>query len=191
MRTKKYFLGIDPSLTGTGVVLLSESGGVIGWELIQTLPKDFTAPVDRKLFISASIKAFLDSNKSSARGSVLAAIESPSFYGKGNNVTLAELYGFLQADLFSDLSGCLGVSPASVKQFLTGGGGATKKDMMFVVSTRLGKEHPITKNDNLSDAYALARVARYVYSLPDAKDRTELISVTKRKDMKPKCSVLF
>lgn len=57
------------------------------------------------------------------------------------------------------------VPPTSVKKFATGSGAAKKNEMLLAVYKRWGVEY---KNDNLADAFVLAKIAQAL-SDPDAR----------------------
>lgn len=64
-------------------------------------------------------------------------------------------------DDYGDLRYPTIVQPGSLKKFVTGNGGAKKNNMLLAVFKKWGFE---TSDDNLADAYSLARVAMAVHT---------------------------
>lgn len=155
------FIGIDPSLTGTGIVCLNEEGEVVGEELIKTTNKlDIE---DRLELINDTIKKLLDTeyqirNCDGYDHEVVVYIEGLSFGAKGDAITqLAGLHYFLRIQLRKrfDLKYEI-IPPTTLKKFITGKGNAKKELMLLNVYKHWGIEF---EDHNLADAYSLARMA--------------------------------
>lgn len=157
------FIGIDPSLTGTGVVCLNEEGIVEDEQLIKTTPKQKIE--DRLELINNTIIKLLN-NKYQIRytngyiykNKVNIYMEGLSFGAKGNAITqLAGLHYLLRINLLKRIDLKLEIiPPTTLKKFITGKGNSRKELMLLEVYKRWGVEY---KNNNLCDAYSLARMA--------------------------------
>jgi len=152
----KTILGIDPSLTSTGIVTLQ--GGVV--DLTQTtkdMPKLET--IERVRLIREQV------NKVIQHPSIaldLIVIEGFSFGSKGRSLFEIAYLGYrIREDLehFKNNEGIpwIEVSPDSVKKFTSNMGTSTKSVMIKEVYKRWGFD---TNSDDLADAYALAQIGR-------------------------------
>ncbi len=147
-------LGVDLSLTHTGVVAL-EDGKLISKKSILTKPAGkrpideinrLQSIVDQICFI---IDEFLPE---------VVAIEGLAFMAKGTSlVQLAGLNYLLRRELIRRGIRFIIVAPMSLKKFVTDKGNAQKDEMMLAVYKRWG----VTMLDNNEcDAYCLAQVAQ-------------------------------
>jgi len=149
-------LGLDLSLTGTGVVILRD-GKIIKQHLIKSKPVG-DKPIDelnRILKIVSEIK-----NEITATSIDIAVIENLAF-GVKNATSLTQLAALnyfvrnmLAHDCGYEIPFVL-VAPPSLKKFITGSGNA-KKDVMLIETF---KRYGVTiLDDNVCDAYGLAQV---------------------------------
>lgn len=149
-------LGLDLSLTGTGVVIL-EDGKIIKQHLIKSKPVG-DKPIDelnRILKIVSDIK-----NEITGTMIHVAVIENLAF-GVKNATSLTQLaaLNYFVRNLLSHECGYeipfILVAPPSLKKFITGSGNA-KKDVMLIETF---KRYGVTiLDDNECDAYGLAQV---------------------------------
>ena len=160
------FIGIDPSLTGTGIVCLNEEGEIVGQELIKTTTE--LEIEDRLIVINKKIKRLLDDKYQIICDDgyiydVIVYIEGISFGAKGNAVMqLAGLHYFLRIQLRNRFNLKYDIiPPTTLKKFITCKGNAKKELMLLNVYKRWGVEY---KNNNLADAYSLARMALDKYN---------------------------
>lgn len=142
-------LGIDPSLTGTGVVVLEGD------------------EIKEKLLLSTSPRAPMLERMGSIASDIVAcckrwhpdkvAIEGLAIYGSNNGAgELAGLHWHIRMELGAEEK--LDVVPPSVlKKFVCGKGNANKNVMLMKILKRWDEEFI---DDNLADAYALARYAQ-------------------------------
>lgn len=147
-------MGIDPSLTGTGVVLL-EDGKIIHKVLIKSKPGG-KKPIDELIRIVEIVSQIRLAFKSSTID--MAAIEGIAF-GIGKTTSLAQLSGlnYLIRELLLENSiPFIIVAPTSLKKFATGKGNSQKDQVMLEVYKRWGVS---ILDNNICDAYALAQVA--------------------------------
>lgn len=141
-------LGIDPSLTGTGLVKLDERGHIVCTRVLRS----DKAGIERVIDIERDLADELD-------GVEVAAIEGYAFGAQASREALAELSGVLKRRLH--LSGVMWViaPPASVKKFATGRGNAKKDEMRLAVYKKWGLDEKALKTADEVDAYVLARIA--------------------------------
>ena len=146
-------IGIDLSLTGTGVVVL-EDGKLIHQELIKSKPVG-DKPVDelrRIVKIVQGVHMCFGSHTID-----IAVIEGLAFMARNTTalVQLSALNYFTRHLLWGIETPFVIVAPTSLKKFVTGNGASKKDVMMMEVYKRWG----VTMlDDNLCDAYGLAQV---------------------------------
>lgn len=152
----KRVLGLDLSITGTGVAWTGPDGGV-STRLVKTREKDR----DRRLIqIQAEIREL-------ATGAELALIEAPT-PRSATSVISGMVQGAARLVLL-DLGVPYGtLMPASLKKFATGKGTGDKVPMAIAALKRAGLEFP---DDNQCDAFWLWVAANYkvgqpMYDLP-------------------------
>ena len=132
-------IGIDASLTGTGVAVLD---GSLRTETIQSKQ---TGPA-RLIEIRDRIRELVD-------GAVLVAIEGYSFSSHSNTAyQLGELGGVLRVMLAEAGVRWIEVAPAQLKKFAAGRGNAKKEELAVAIYKRWGRE--FWTNDE-ADAFVL------------------------------------
>ena len=144
-------VGIDPSLTSTGVVILAEDQ-VHAHTLTprEEKRKGRLQGVRRLCWIRDQVMALLDCP-------AMVAIEGPSYgSAQGRQVSIGELHGVLKTAMWEQGYFIVVVPPASLKKFATGKGNASKFDMQKA-GIRAGVDFG---NEDEVDAYFLARIAR-------------------------------
>lgn len=149
---KKFYAGIDLSLTGTAIVILDDEFKVFSKELIPT--KSSLELVDRLKFISNRISEivniFIDSE-------LYVNIEGYAFGVKNSRMfDLAELGGIVKYISLQNkphIKKILITPPTSLKKFITSSGNSKKEIMM----KEIYKKYDFDTNDNnIADAFALA-----------------------------------
>jgi Holliday junction resolvasome RuvABC endonuclease subunit len=157
------YLGIDQSLTHSGVVILDGKGNFqYGFAI-----KPKTRGVTRLKEIVATLRENL--NPEFTYFTCMEGYSYGNMFGKA--FELGELGGIIKCWAGSGLI----VAPTTLKKFITGKGklekGIDKKDIIpRIVKEKWGFE---TKDDNIADAYGLARIA-YLYEHQDECTKTEL-----------------
>lgn len=147
-------MGLDLSLTGTGVVILKD-GKIIKQKLIKSKPTPNGKPVDeikRIQKIVEEIEFCLGDDVPT-----IAVIEGLAFMVRNATalVQLSALNYMTRALLLSYEVPFVIVAPTSLKKFITGSG-ASKKDVMLIETY---KRYGVSiMNDNECDAYGLAQV---------------------------------
>lgn len=155
------FVGIDPSLTGTGLVIRKD-GAVIVARTYATKPDK---PLHQRVtYIAESLsRAIFQANDEPDA----ICIEEPVGGGMGGQTTmlLAALAIRIRCQMAQEDYQWLTVKPTLAKAFL-GKGNMPKSQVMQQVYIRWGYE---AANDNLADAYLLSQIAEEVVARPDSK----------------------
>lgn len=147
------FVGIDPSLKSTGVVILDEKGKVV---------EQFALPIgteeepQKYMRIAKQIRKHLDPSTDKV------LIEAFSFGSKGAGVSKMYGIGWTIRIMLVEQGFKWGeVAPTALKKFASGKGQAKKEDMILPVYKKWGFES--TVND-ITDAFVLSRVAFSMYN---------------------------
>ncbi len=140
------YLGIDASLTGTGLCLTTSVGDVvrlatIGTGELRAAPRLAEIKRVADLFIPAD--------------TIFAAIEGYAYHEVGRVFELGEVGGVLRLLVHERNIPYVEVPPASLKKFATGASGASKEHM--IAAAKEAGARPA--DDNQADAFFLARVA--------------------------------
>lgn len=162
-----YFVGIDPSFTGTGLTILDNEGNTINQTLISTKNNDKDQhdienrilTISNKLNILTSFNCLdkKDENKS------IVCIEDLSFGSKGAYAAqMAALNYYIRIFLLKNNIEYYTVAPSKLKKFVTGDGRAQKNLMLKEVYKKWNID---LNDDNSADSYALARFALENYKL--------------------------
>jgi crossover junction endodeoxyribonuclease RuvC len=152
------FLGLDLSLCGTGVVIIDSDGNYTE-KLIKSNPpkiKNPTTEVRRLMKIRDEIKSAIMTERIE-----IATIEGISYMSK-NSTSTSQLSGlnYMVREMLMKIGiPFVIVAPTSLKKFATGKGNCGKDVMMLEIYKRWGVS---ILNDNVADAYALARAAEAV-----------------------------
>lgn len=153
-------IGIDLSLTGTGVVVL-EDGEIVVEKLIKSKPtkkKTYTEEIERILGIKIEIIKIIEKYEPN-----LVLIEGMAFMARNTTalVQLAGLNYLIREYLFQYNIPFAIVAPTSLKKFITGSGGS-KKDVMLM---EIYKKYNIAfVDDNIADAFSLAKIGEALNS---------------------------
>ena len=134
-------VGIDASLTSTGIVVLNSD---LHTETIQSKK---TGP-ERLVEIRERIKGTVN-------GADLVAIEGYAFARPNQAHQIGELGGVLRVMFHEEKIKYIEAAPSAVKKFATGKGNAKKEDVVLSVYKRWGKEF---KTNDETDAFVLAKI---------------------------------
>lgn len=138
------FVGIDPSLTNTGIVILDRGGKLEAQANIRSYPRStWQAGILRIYDIVVAMRCILTQTPVD-----IVSLEGYSYGSKFQSHRLGEL-GFALRDLLRHYHSYV-VPPTTVKKFITGSGNASKQR----VANSLGRFH--FDNSHLYDACALA-----------------------------------
>lgn len=148
------YIGIDPSLTGTGIVVLDDQGNVLDKACVKT--KAGVRIEDRFQEIIFGIWEMIHLYQASHTLKVF--IEGLSFGSKSASMLeLAGLHYFLRHYLLHTLhAGFSVIPPQSLKKWVCGKGNVKKEQMLLQTYKRWGLEF---QDNNICDAYCLARYA--------------------------------
>jgi len=146
----KTVAGLDLSLTGTGVIILDESGTTLLRETIKTTP---AAPHRGRLVYIADVICDILSHHQP----VQIIKEAPAFGATWAVSAIGEVHGAVDYAMEkAKLPTMLAVSPSTLKKFATGRGVGEKGDIKMWVLDKWGEKF---SDNNQSDAYVLARMA--------------------------------
>lgn len=158
-------IGIDASLTSTGVACLQEDRQKLF--LIKTKPKDFDHPLERYRYIAATVAERCTGEFGGSLDGVHWGIEGYAMYRKLGKLTeLAEAGGLIKQFMYS-LTGNfpVTVAPTTLKKFITGKGvGRGKEHILLYCYQKWGIAF---KSDDTADAFGIAKlVDAVVYRKP-------------------------
>lgn len=142
-------VGLDLSLTGTGVVVLSHDNEVL---LAETL-KNKLRGMERLEFIRNKITDVIDDYPDATYCVENYAMGSRA----GQAFSIGELGGVIKLLLFERGIIPYLVPPTRLKKFITGGGKAEKDMIMMLVYKRWGWE---ASDNNTADAYSLSKLGQ-------------------------------
>lgn len=181
MPNKIISVGIDLSLTGTGVVIL-EDGKLMEQKLIKSKPTANGTPKDEVKRIQKIVEEVQDSIIYHKGKIQVAVIEGLAFMVRNATalVQLSALNYMTRAMLMEYDIPFIIVAPTSLKKFITGNG-AAKKDVMLIETY---KRYGVTLlDDNVCDAYGLAQVGLALFggnSKQTIKLQEEVLSLLKK-----------
>lgn len=144
------FAGIDQSLTGTGVAIIENDSHSL--KLVS--PKKLRG-IQRLLYIENTLKTLLPDNID------LIAMEGYAFSAIGHVFALGELGGIIKRFLYVNNYKFIIVPPGTLKKYVSGKGNSPKNLMLLSAYKKWGIEF---KNDNLCDAFSLAKLAKDLYT---------------------------
>ena len=162
-------MGLDLSLTSTGMVVLKTDGAAESMTLTSKF-KDVVRLADLSEKVRMAIQLYRPK---------LVVIEGYSFGSQTAVAGLAELGGVVKCALFEMQQPFIVVPPARLKKFACGRGNAKKDEIRLAVYKRWGFEAPT--NDEV-DAYVLARIglAYLGYDTDLIKPQLEVIQALKK-----------
>lgn len=161
---KKLFVGIDPSLTGTGVfILFGDKTEEFKTLELGTKPHKFNSSISRCLHIVDKTIDFIEKELNDDYEIGMICCED---YFSGRNpdsvIKLAELGTLIRYKLLMKGYPFFVVAPKSLKKFITGNGNAKKNVIIKSVFTKWGYN---LSSDNVADASGLANFAKTFYRL--------------------------
>ena len=149
------FIGIDLSLTGTGLTILDEDANIITQKCIATSSSQDI--VTRCRLIEREIKSYL--HEYALYEGKAVYIEGLSFGSKGNAaLELAGLHYIMRYSLeyYLTVDKVEVIPPTVIKKYVTGKGNAKKNIMLKEAYKKWGID---MNDDNVCDSYALARMS--------------------------------
>jgi Holliday junction resolvasome RuvABC endonuclease subunit len=160
------YLGVDQSLQSTGVAVLGVDGAL---RHLDTVRPGKLRDAARLTYIRDVVASLVREYRP-----VLAALEGYSYESVNKAFALGEVGGVLRACFYDNEVPLVVVPPSSLKLFVAGNGQASKTQVQDSIRR---KWHLSIKQNDMSDAYGLAQVARVVVTR-DTVDRHELEVVT-------------
>ena len=158
--TEPIFVGIDHSFTGTGVILLDKNGEILEQKLIKSNPKQ---TIEERLIYLRDQLSFVPVIVNLKT----VYLEGPSFASNGQFVLqMGALHFMIRLLLFEHGVDYKIIAPGALKKFITGKGNAKKNLMLLKIFKKWNVEFD---DDNLGDAYSLARFALEDFN--NAKDK--------------------
>lgn len=155
--SNEAYIGIDPSLTSTGIVGLDVNGDTLFATRVRTstgspdfmrctnIVWDIVRLMENNCFLADTIHVFIEGYANSRFG-VTAKL-----------FTRIELVGMLKATLFHRGYYTYVVTPGSLKLEIAGTGVATKDEMIEAIANITGHTY---KSDDIADAHGLALYGR-------------------------------
>ena len=148
------FVGIDPSYNGFAIIVIDKDGAIIEQKLVNSDSKKDTE--ERIIELEKEFE-FIPR----IMGLHSVCIEGPSFGSNGAFVLqMGALHFYLRIFLYKNGVHYGIKAPGTIKKFVTGDGRAKKDLMLLKVYKKWGVEFD---DDNLADAYSLARIALEEY----------------------------
>lgn len=156
----KFFCGIDPSLSATGLIIIDNDLNIVEQKLICTKKQNIYQDIEyRILNIIEKLQCILTNKDKDKIKMVL--IEGISYGSTGDGAAqLAALNYAIRIWLLLQNIPYKDAPPSAVKKFVTGKGNCKKNLMLKEVYKKWNVDF---SDDNLCDAYALARLAKHNY----------------------------
>lgn len=173
------WVGIDQSYSGLAFVVIDVDGNLVGESLAKFEPKKHGSGIDRLLDIYTHVLSLLYRYGDIAQ-ITMEGYSAASKFGREQAGELGAIVKLAIREHFDpdDPTGYPTIiQPTSVKKFATGSGGAKKSSMMLAVYKKWGYS---TTDDNLADAYALARMALALDIGTELAYEAEAMKIVKR-----------
>jgi Holliday junction resolvasome RuvABC endonuclease subunit len=145
------FLGIDPSLTGTGLVLIDDS-----YKIIEKMELNVESKgIERLYFLQEEFLNFVNKYEKDIK---LICIESPAFgVHEGQLHSLGQWSGIFELLLYTKGLSVIHCSPTQTKKYCFGSGKGQKSLILLKVFQNFNEEF---SSDNLADGYIISRISR-------------------------------
>lgn len=153
------YLGLDISISGTGLTAVDDDYKVVHSIKLESKPE--MKDVERLYFLQKLIDHHLELIMQI--GDVkLCTIEIPAYQAEGRLVEIGEVTGVEKLALFKKNLPYIRVAPLQLKKYVSGVGKGGKSLILLDVFKNFHEEF---RDDNIADAYVLARIARDYYYL--------------------------
>ncbi len=174
----RYVMGVDPSLTCTGVVVLGDDGSLIVSDRVTSTPagRNVSSRMRRCQSLFSGVMRSAEKFKPE-----VVCIEA---YALGANMPgvadRVELGALLRFSLIAAGFKLIEVAPTTLKKWATGAGKGGKTPVIAALTKRYGIEFA---SDDEYDAYALARMGLQIEQLeqPEHKYQQEAVNVASGK----------
>jgi crossover junction endodeoxyribonuclease RuvC len=144
-------VGIDQSVRHTGICALAENGSLVLLTLVEPVGLEEGA---RLAYIESAVQEALGAGEVEA-----VVMEGYSYNSVNKKFLLGEVGATVKLAVFKSGAALYIAAPKQLKKFVTGKGSSDKEDIMSAVYARW---HVKIDNDNLADAYGLARIAHEI-----------------------------
>ena len=171
------FIGIDQSITNTGIVFLNSPDNYKSFLVKGKGSKS----LDKIIYITRIINDLITKVKSSDTPVECIVLEGGSYDSPGKLFSLGQISGALISILCLSFpqARLIEVPPSSLKKFISGYGNASKETVMKAINK---KYNIMFKNDNEADAYALALYGyRLITNVFIHREEAESIQVRQKK----------
>ena len=145
----RYYIGIDPSLTGCAVVVIDEEGKLIVSQRLENKLRG----VERLIYIRDKVLRII----SCYDGIQGIGIEGYARGASNRREEAGELGGILRVMFYEFQLPWLDIAPSQIKKFATGNGNAPKDHVLLAVYKKWGVE--FETNDE-ADAFVAAQIVR-------------------------------
>ena len=143
------FLGLDLSLTGSGVYVLDEHGNTVVAECLST--KHYG--VERLFFLREKLLAAINTNEIT-----LACLEGAAMHETGRLYDLGNWAGIAMLVLYDKGIPFISSAPLALKKYVSGEGKSKGKETILLdIYKNFGIE---IRQDDEGDSYILSRIAR-------------------------------
>ena len=161
------YVGIDQSFTGFAFVSIDADGMDIIGNLKSFDAKEYRTGIERLLSVYQHLFNMFSETEDVAHICMEGYSNASKFgreqAGELGAIVKLGIYDYFDrfADGYGDLRYPTIIQPGTLKKFVTGNGAAKKNNMLLAVYKKWGFE---TSDDNLADAYSLARVAMAIHT---------------------------
>ena len=147
------FVGIDPSINGTGIIVLDKDANIVEQKLFSVKADTFEESLvkyEKEIEFIANMIALH-----------AVYLEGPAYQATGQVILqMGALHFITRLFLFKKQKNYKIIAPGTLKKFVTGKGNSKKELMLMKTFKRWGVEF---EDNNLCDAYGLARMALEEY----------------------------
>lgn len=169
---QKWVMGLDPSVTGTALVIFGPESFVYREEILTKASKwdkNVRGRMERYRHILERVEKLSEEHYPE-----YLLIEDYAYNAKGSAVTMGEVGGVLRYNIIDYFENVVEVAPTVLKKFATGKGNANKAAMVSSLSAKYRMKF---QTDNEADAYALAKMGMIVagYDKAETKYQEEAI----------------
>ena len=145
-------IGVDQSLSSTGIAVLDGDGRSKHLTRIKTKTDQFETEIERMVHIKNLISEIC------TQFNVTQAImEDFAYSAKGNRIFQMGGLGYIVRELFFERNIPYKIiAPRELKKFVSGSGNADKSSIIEAVNKRWGQSLKNPRDNDIADAYALA-----------------------------------
>jgi len=154
----KYYVGLDLSLTASGLIIINDENKIIEQELISTTNSII---IEKRLTkICDKIHSILEKYQNENSNRIFINIEGLSYHSVSSSMAqLSALHYFIRISMMENYYKYFITEPTVLKKFVTSKG-QCKKELIILYTYKKWNEE-FTDN-NLADAYGLARYVKEI-----------------------------